>query len=234
MGDAACSTGASKPRSLKMRGMLWLAGAAMALMGSSAMASVVVVKSLGPSSKAYPPGKTLPESAKITLQGGDVVTVLGPAAAQTLRGPGNFAAGQMTLASAESKRGRFGALRASEVAQNPSIWDIDVTQSGKMCVTNTSKLQLWRPESEGAVKLNIRSSDGKSQEVSWAAGKVAMTWPTALPVATGAEYQIEWPETGDKSSVTFVSVPNAPADLVGAAQVLIQNGCQHQLDLLVQ
>jgi hypothetical protein len=34
--------------------------------------------------------------------------------------------------------------------------------------------------------------------------------------------------------VTFVSVPNAPADLVGAAQVLIQNGCQHQLDLLVQ
>src|ERR1700754_4805513 len=105
-----------------MRGKLWLAGAATALfMGSSAFASVVVVKSLGPSAKAYPPGKTLPESAKITLQGGDVVTVLGPASAQTLRGPGNFAAGQMALASAE--RGRFGALRASEVAKNPSIWD---------------------------------------------------------------------------------------------------------------
>ena len=219
-----------------MRGRLWLAGAAIAaFMGSSAaVASVVVVKSLGPSSKAYPPGKTLPETAKITLQGGDVVTVLGPAAAQTLRGPGNFAAGQMTLASAESKRGRFGALRASEIAQNPSIWDIDVTQSGKICVSNASKLQLWRPEAESEVKLNIRSSDGKSQEVNWAAGKVATAWPTALPVATGAEYQIEWPETGDKSSVTFVNVPNAPADLVGAAQVLIENGCQHQLDLLVQ
>jgi len=78
-----------------MRGKLWIAGAAVAaLIGSSpAVASVVVVKSLGPSAKAYPPGKTLPESAKITLQGGDVVTVLGPAAAQTLRGPGNFAAG---------------------------------------------------------------------------------------------------------------------------------------------
>ena len=104
-----------------MRGKLWIAGAAIAaLVGSSpAVASVVVVKSLGPSAKAYPPGKTLPESAKITLQGGDVVTVLGPAAAQTLRGPGNFAAGQMTLASAASKRGRFGALRASDIAQNP-------------------------------------------------------------------------------------------------------------------
>lgn len=219
-----------------MRGKLWIAGAAIAaLMGSSpAVASVVVVKSLGPSAKAYPPGKTLPESAKITLQGGDVVTVLGPAAAQTLRGPGNFAAGQMTLASAESKRGRFGALRASDIVKNPSIWDIDVTQSGKMCVTNASKIQLWRPESDSEVKINIRSADGKSQELDWAAGKASTMWPAALPVAAGTEYQLEWPETGDKSSVTFVTVPDSASDIVGTAQVLIENGCQHQLDLLVQ
>lgn len=219
-----------------MRGKLLISGAVVAaLLGSSAaVASVVVVKSLGPSAKAYPPGKTLPESAKITLQGGDVVTVLGPAAAQTLRGPGNFAAGQMTLASAESKRGRFGALRASDIVKNPSIWDIDVTQSGKMCVTNASKIQLWRPESESAVKISIRSADGKSQDLDWAAGKASTMWPAAMPVASGAEYQIEWPETGDKSSFTFVTVPDSSSDIVGTAQVLIQNGCQHQLDLLVQ
>jgi hypothetical protein len=198
------------------------------------MASVVVVKSLGPSSKAYPPGKTLPESAKITLQGGDVVTLLGPASAQTLRGPGNFAAGQIAMASGASSRGRFGALRAAEVVQNPGIWDIDVTQSGKMCLNNASKFQLWRPESDSEVKINIRSADGKTQEIDWAAGKALTQWPAALPVQSGAEYQIEWPETGDKSNLTFVAVPNTPADLVGAAQVLIQNGCQHQLDLLVE
>lgn len=219
-----------------MRAKLWLAGAAMAVAfgSSAAVASVVVVKSLGPSSKAYPPGKTLPESAKITLQGGDVVTVLGPAAAQTLRGPGNFAAGQVNLASAAAKRGRFGALRASEVVKNPSIWDIDVTQSGKMCVTNASKVQIWRPESDAGVKISIRSADGKSQDLDWAAGKASETWPAALPISSGAEYQIEWPDTGDKSKVTFVTVPNAPADLVGAAQMLIEKGCQHQLDLLVE
>lgn len=218
-----------------MRGKLVLVGAAMAAMlgSSAALASVVVVKSLGPSSKAYPPGKTLPESAKITLQGGDVVTVLGPASAQTLRGPGNFAAGQMSLASAESKRGRFGALRAAEVATNPSIWDIDVTQSGKMCITNASKVQLWRPESDAEVKINIRSADGKSQDLDWAAGKASAMWPTAVPIASGGQYQLEWPETGDKSNVTFVTVPSAPTDLVSVAQVLIENGCQHQLDLLV-
>jgi hypothetical protein len=218
-----------------MRAKLWLAGAATAvtLSSTAAVASVVVVRSLGPSSKAYPIGRTLPESAKISLQGGDVLTVLGPSSAQTLRGPGNFAAGQLALASAASKRGRFGALRAGEIAKNPSIWDIDVTQSGKICVANPAKLQLWRPETDSATKIKIRSADGKSQELTWASGKASAAWPVALPVSSGAEYQIEWPGSGDKSSVTFVTVPSTPPDLVGAAKMLIENGCQNQLDLLV-
>jgi hypothetical protein len=34
--------------------------------------------------------------------------------------------------------------------------------------------------------------------------------------------------------VTFVKVAATPSDLVGAAQVLIEKGCQNQLDLLVE
>jgi hypothetical protein len=210
------------------------AAAAVALSSTAAVASVVVVRSLGPSSKAYPPGKTLPESAKITLQGGDVVTVLSPSAAQTLRGPGNFTAGEVNLASAAAKRGRFGALRTGEVAKNPSIWDLDVTQSGKMCVSQPAKLKLWRPDTDSEAKISIRSADGKSEEVSWASGKAVAAWPAALPVSSSAEYQIEWAGTGDKAKVTFVTVPSAPSDLVGAAQLLIENGCENQLDLLVE
>lgn len=219
-----------------MRAKLWLLGTAtaVALSSTAAVANVVVVRSLGPSAKAYPPGKTLPDSASISLKGGDVVTLLGPSSAQTLRGPGNFNAKQVATASAGSKRGRFHALRTAEVARNPSIWDLDVTQSGKMCVTSAGKLNLWRPDADGAAKITIRSSDGKSQEVSWAAGKHSAAWPSALPISSSTEYQIEWPSSGEKSSVSFVSVPNAPADLVGAAQVLIENGCQNQLDVLVE
>src|SRR3954471_9426833 len=171
-----------------MRGKLWLAGAAVAAVvcSSAATASVVVVKSLGPSAKSYPPGKTLPESAKISLQGGDIVTLLGPASAQTLRGPGSFDAKQVTLASAAGQRGRFGALRAAEVAHNPSIWDIDVSQGGKICVSDASKVQLWRPDSETAATVQIRSSDGQSQELSWAAGTALTAWPAALPINNGA------------------------------------------------
>jgi len=214
--------------------LLWGLATAVALSSTAAVASVVVVRSLGPSAKAYPPGKTLPESASISLKGGDVVTLLGPSSAQTLRGPGNFEAKQVALASAAGKRGRFGALRTAEVAHNPSIWDLDVTQSGKMCVNKAGKLTLWRPDSEAAAKVKIRSSDGKTQELPWAAGKAAAVWPASLPLSNSAEYQIEWPSTGEKSSVTFVTVASAPSDLVGAAQVLIENGCQNQLDLLVE
>jgi hypothetical protein len=215
---------------MRAKWMLW--GAALALGSTAALANVVVVKSLGPSAKAYPPGKTLPANAKITLQGGDVVTVIGPSAAQTLRGPGNFDASQMSLASAAGQRGRFSALRAAQVAHNPSIWDIDVTQSGKVCVTDASKVQLWRPDSDGAATVQIHSADGQSQKLSWVAGKALTAWPTALPVKNG-QYQIEWSDTGDKSSVEVVNVGAVPSDLVGTAQVLIQNGCQNQLDLLV-
>jgi hypothetical protein len=213
--------------------MLWGAAAAIALCSTATVASVVVVKSLGPSSKAYPPGKTLPESAKITLQGGDIVTVLGPASAQTLRGPGNFDAKQVTLASAAAKRGRFGALRAAEVAHNPSIWDVDVSQSGKICVAEPATMQLWRPESDTAVTVQIRAADGASHELTWAAGKALTAWPASLPITSGAQYQVEWPDTGEKSSLDFVMVKSPPSDMVGAAQVLIENGCQNQLDLLV-
>ena len=217
-----------------MRSKLWFAGAAVAvLISTGASAAVVVVRSLGPSAKAYPPGKTLPETAKITLQGGDVVTVIGPGSAKTLRGPGNFDAKQMSLASAAGQRGRFGALRAGEVAHSPSIWDVDVTQSGKFCVATPARLELWRPDSDGAGKITIHSADGKTQDLNWAAGKASASWPGALPVTTGAEYRIDGPNEGDNSSLSFVTVPSAPSDLVSTAQLLIENGCQNQLDPLV-
>jgi hypothetical protein len=214
--------------------MLWSAAVAIAAASTAAVANVVVVKSLGPSAKAYPPGRMLPETAKISLQGGDVLTVIGPASAQTLRGPGNFDAKQVALASAAGQRGRFGALRAAEVAHNPSIWDVDVSQSGKICVTDASRLQLWRPDSETAVTIELRSAGGKTEQLSWAAGKALTAWPAALPINNGASYQVEWPDTGEKSSLDFVTVPGAPGDLVGAAQVLLEHGCQKQLDLLVE
>ena len=163
---------------MRAKPMLWGAAIAIALSSSAALANVVVVKSLGPSAKSYPPGKTLPPSAKITLQGGDVVTVLGPSAAKTLRGPGNFDASQISLASASGQRGRFGALRAAEVAHNPSIWDIDVTQSGKVCVVDAKKLQLGGPIPMGPEMWKSARPTGRARS---SAGRPASRSPHGLP-----------------------------------------------------
>lgn len=222
---------------MKLSTKLALIGA-VALIAAPGIASaaVVIVRSAGAAAKAYPPGKALPEGASIKLGSGDMVTVLGPNSAKVLRGPGVFPVAQTgrdTLAMAAGRRARFGALRTGDIAKNPSVWDLDVTQSGKMCVAEPAKLTMWRPNRDEAAKISIRSGDGKVQTLDWAAGKATAAWPSTLPVKSGAEYQIE---TGgaDKSSVSFVTVSKPPADLVGAAQLLIANGCQNQLDLLVE
>ena len=103
-----------------------------------------------------------------------------------------------------------------------------------MCVSQPTKLKVWRPDTDSEGKISIRSPDGQSEDVSWAAGKATAAWPAGLPVKNSVEYQIEWAGTGDKAKVTFVTVQTSPADLVGAAQMLIENGCQNQLDLLVE
>ena len=91
---------------------------------------------------------------------------------------------------------------------------------------------LWRRLCDEAAKINIRSSNGKTQAVDWAAGKQTVGWPQSLPITSGAEYQIEG-LGADTSSIQFVRVKSPPSDLVGAAQLLIENDCQNQLDLLV-
>ena len=216
--------------------VLTIAGAATLPATAAIAAKVVVVRSMGPSAKAYPPGKAMSDSSSIKLGSGDMVTLLGPNAARTLRGPGVFtasAADRSSLAMSAGRRSRFGALRTGEVAKNPSLWDLDVTQSGKMCVSETTKLNLWRPNTDAAAKLSIRGA-GKIEAVDFAAGQAAIAWPSGLPVGNGNEYEFEFDGAGDPAKLSFVAVPPPPSDLVGAAEVLIANGCQNQLDLLVE
>ena len=219
---------------MRCKAMLWGAAVAIALGSTAAMGNVVVVKSLGPSSKAYPPGKTaIRRKRKISLQGGDVVTLLGPGSAQTLRGPGSFA-GQVAMdsAAASARPLRCAARRRSR--QEPEHLGHRRDPERQDVRHQRRQVQLWRPDADSAVTVKIRSADGRAATSIGLRAMRSAAWPAALPIKSGAQYQLEWPDTGDKSSVTFVTVPNAPADLVGAAQVLIENGCQNQLDLLVE
>lgn len=212
-----------------------IGAAAIALAASSAsVATVLVVRAAGPSAKVYPPGKALAESAKIQLQAGDSVMLLNTNGARTLRGPGTFAVASSGegLAAQANRRARFSAMRSAAVPLNPSPWNLDITQSGKLCVANAGSLTLWRPEKDDAIKLTIRGGGGE-QTIDWAAGKDTVAWPTSLPITSGSEYELSQVGTGDMARVTFVTLASPPKDTISTAQSLIANGCNNQLDVLV-
>ncbi len=221
---------------MKRSSIFKLGVAAIALAASSAsIATVLVVRAVGPSASMYPRGKALPDSAKIQLQSGDSVMLLKPDGTRTLRGPGIFALAAAATGGGNSinRRARFSALRSGAVRLNPSPWNLDVTQSGKLCVVGANTLSLWRPEAESAIQLTVKGS-GVEQTIEFPAGKDTVPWPASLPVTSGAEYQLSQAESGDTARVTFVTVTNPPSDAVGTAQTLIANGCENQLDVLVE
>lgn len=220
---------------MKVTGLLKIGTAALALAVSSAsVATVLVVRASGPSAKIYPPGKALPDSAQVKLQPGDSVMLLNTKGAKMLRGPGTFAVAAAGQSGATAnRRARMSAMRSGDTPLNPDPWNLDITQSGKVCVANASKLTLWRPQKDDAMKLTIRGGGGE-QTLDWAPGKDTIAWPSSLPVTSGSEYQISQAGNGDTARVTFVTVTNPPADSVGTAQTLIANGCENQLDVLVE
>ena len=214
-----------------------LAVTAAALLGVPAAANVLVVRSSGPSAKTYPPGHSFADTAQVTLRPGDVMIVLGGQATRTLRGPGTFpvSAGPAKLAMANaSRRGRFSAMRAGDVPPVPSLWHLDVSQSGSVCVADTGKVQLWRADPSEQVRLTLAPAGGAPRTLDWAAGQAVLDWPKDLPVGAGAAYEVSASNSSDKSKLVFASVGAAPQDEQGLAKALIAMGCQNQLDVLLE
>ena len=100
---------------------LLLAGCGIALAGTAvaAEAAVLVVRSSGPSAKAFPAGRALPENQSIILRGNDVVILLDSRGTRTLRGPGTYstsvsAGGSASAMSALGGHVRTGSRRGEQ------------------------------------------------------------------------------------------------------------------------
>jgi len=206
---------------------------------ASAAANVLVVRSSGPSAKSYPAGRSLPDNARITLRDGDTLVVLDSRGTRTFRGAGTYSAAATTTAGVrttqnDGRRARVGAVRSAGIvpASPATIWQVDVSQSGNMCVTNAGNLMLWRPDAAQASTLTI-AGPGGSRTVQWPAGRATVAWPNDLTIASGGEYALSQPGVAVPSRITFRTLANAPADMQGVAQALLAAGCQEQLDLLV-
>lgn len=211
-----------------------IGAAAMLAAPAGLLAAPLVVRSSGPSAKAYPAGRAIGENSPLVLKAGDVVTVLAPSGARTLRGPGTFKVAGGSNATAFNPRSRFGAMRGTDVPPAPGLWDVDVTKSGNVCLADPKQVLLWRPASDADATLEISPAAGSAQQLGWAAGRLMQRWPERLPIADGAEYSVKWAGEAEARRLRFNAVDGVGDDPTALARAFIDKGCEAQLDRLIQ
>jgi hypothetical protein len=216
-----------------------VAAIALLFTASAAAADMLIVRSMGPSAKTFPPGKRLPEKNRITLKANDQLVVLDGRGTHTLRGPGSFApvaapaSGRGGSAPCSSRRQAITAAVRGEPP--PTYWDIDVSKSTTICVADRNSLALWREDSSGPANLTItRIKDKRTRRLDWNAGEATLKWPSQLPVAEGADFRLEWTGSRAPTILRFKLLPKKPYELDDVATALIANGCTAQLDLLIR
>lgn len=209
-----------------------------------ANAETLVIRSSGPSAKLYPPGKSIADGGKITLKAGDVVTILDSRGTRILKTPGTFSTAA-TLTSTNSaisamlkntgtRVGRTGATRGFE--QPRSIWLVDSTRAGKMCIADAKSVLVWRPASEAPAMMTItRISDGKTASLSFKTRISEALWPvTELPIVAGSEYRLSGAGMAKPVSVTLVNLDANAQDVAAALPALDKQGCSAQFDKFVE
>jgi hypothetical protein len=213
-----------------------LVAAALLSTAGTAAANVLVVRSTNASYRA---GQSLPDNARLTLRPGETIVVLASGGTRTFRGPGTFAAnggsgGPVLAADASGRRARVGAVRdAGIVPRGPTIWHVDVTQSGTFCLASAGNVMLWRPDASAPVRYTI-SGPGGTRILNWGANEPIMAWPGGGRIASGSTYTITQPGVAVPVTITFRVLASEPRDVEGVASALIANGCQGQLDVLVE
>jgi hypothetical protein len=223
---------------------LALAGAALAL-PAAAMAGVVV-KSTGPSATRYPVGSKVDDNATITLKAGDVITVLTAQGTRVIKGAGTFRVGDRPQVAADrfasltrkraATRVRTGAVRGEPEGNptNPSLWYVDVTRSGTVCLYDLATVRLWRPGAPDTITYRMfNRENGASVDVTFdETVTVAALDPARLPIVAGAPYSITGPDNTMIAQVSFVVLEGDFEAPDALAEALIAKGCTVQLDLL--
>lgn len=233
--------------------MSWVrsvAVAAVSLLGAgglpAAASAAIVVASSGPSAAQYPAGRKLDDAGRITLKAGDSVTVLDQRGTKVLRGPGRVSVSQPgkplpnpALAALTRRdaagRARTGAVRTGEDGKplSPNLWLVDVARPGTTCIVDTASVGFWRADTVQGARYRLVPASGAATTIAFAAGEASASWDAAqTPVADGETFTLSPEKGGAAGALRFAVLPEAPANAEDLAAVLIEKGCQAQLELL--
>ena len=226
--------------------------AAVALAGTAA-AQAIVVRATGPSATKFPRGMKLAAGASISLQAGDVVTVLDRVGTRIYKGKATVAIDSQVLRDrglvpmlsrslSNPRTIRAGAVRGG-VPAGPapmvpkSVWLADIDKGGKVCVPQGSGLYLWRGENAAQRLSWLSEAEGGAMvRLQFPPQTSGISWPSgSLPLVAGRSYRINGDNAGDPAVEFEVvnlapdAIPDSAAELGG---LLLANGCAVQFDLL--
>ena len=237
-----------------------IALAASTALAGSACAQAVVVRATGPSMAKYPKGMKLGAGATVSLQDGDVLTILDRVGTRVIKGRGSYAIDSQVLRDrgmvnvlsrtlSNPRTIRAGAVRggASSGPATPpssmapmapkSVWLADIDKGGKVCVPQGSGLYLWRG-ANGAQRLSWLSEaeGGAMVRLQFPPQTSGISWPSgSLPLVAGRSYRINDDGASDppiEFEVVSLAPDAIPDNAADLGSLLLANGCAVQFDML--
>jgi hypothetical protein len=201
---------------------------------ASALAEIIVLRSVGVSRARYPAGARLPDNATFVLRPGDVIAILTPRGTRVFRGRGTFVANRNDGGSRQSAtqvRIGLGATRGpGEAGTMPgSVWHAAVYGGGAICFPAGQRPTLWRAVAQRAATLTIVGVGGRPTQVPWRAGEATLVWPSTLPVEPAATYGLQLPPAPEVRARLRPIANGAALGPEALAQALLAARCEDQL-----
>jgi hypothetical protein len=240
-------------RAIQRAALAAIALAAASAVTGSAIAQAIVVRTTGPSTTRYPKGTKLAAGGSVSLQEGDVLTVLDKVGTRVLKGKATYAIDSQVLRDRGFVDGlarslsnprtiRAGAVRGGMSAARPpmaprSVWVADIDKGGKVCVPQDSGVYLWRG-ANGAQRLSWLSEvdGGAMVRLQFPPQTSGISWPNgSLPLVAGRSYRINGDSPSDPTvefEIVNLAADAIPDNAVDLGSLLLANGCAVQFDML--
>jgi hypothetical protein len=243
----------SPAKFVAVAGVAWLFGASLA------GAQIVVLNARGPSASAYPQGAVLAPSRTIALRAGDQLELLDAAGSHVINGPATVMAGRLASGStaalqdifrrANSARPGIAAVRGFTLDEGkspppppeaPPLFRLDVSawqqaepmDGHNFCVVRGQTPSMTRASDAADGSLVVyEEANQTSHTIIWPAGARDLPWPSSLPLADGAAYDLNLDAEG-ATKVRWRTISASEASLTQLASTLLDNGCYDQLDTL--
>jgi hypothetical protein len=208
---------------------------------AAAMAEVLVLRSVGPSARNYPPGRRLPDNAALALRGGDSVTILRSSGTRVLRGPGTFrvdAPMRLRTSGIDRSSGVARGVRigtgvtrglGTDAPRPPEIWLIDAAVTQIACVRAAAPVTLWRAVFDQSTDVVV-TADDSSTRLLWEAGSQRLTLPSSARTGDGAVIEVGRPRAARAVRITLARIDVSSDSPETVALGLLSRNCRDQLD----